>query len=101
MLRWQLSISVAMTSTANGTTKFCPDLERLFLNVALLKIPVLDRTGLTGNYDFRFDYAADPNQLDAAPSIMTAIQQIGLKLNAGKGPVEMLVVDQAEKPSGN
>jgi uncharacterized protein (TIGR03435 family) len=32
---------------------------------------------------------------------MTAIQQIGLKLNAGKGPVEMLVVDQAEKPSGN
>ena len=63
--------------------------------------PVLDRTGLQGEFDFKLDYGTADNQ-DAEPSIFTAIQeQLGLKLEATKGPVETLVIDHAEKPSAN
>jgi uncharacterized protein (TIGR03435 family) len=70
--------------------------------------PVLDKTGLTGIYDFTLTYALDQNASASAtsdptgPSIFTAIQeQLGLKLEPGKGPVEVIVIDHAEKPSGN
>jgi uncharacterized protein (TIGR03435 family) len=69
---------------------------------------VLDKTGLTGKYDFELTYALDQNASagasaePSAPSIFTAIQeQLGLKLEPGKGPVEVIVIDHAEKPSGN
>ncbi len=76
---------------------------------------VLDRTGLAGNYDINLTWtpdqmprpagdgppplingvAVDPN----GPSLFTAVQeQLGLKLDSQRGPVEMLVVDRAEKP---
>jgi uncharacterized protein (TIGR03435 family) len=70
--------------------------------------PVLDKTGLSGIYDFTLTYALDQNASAVAasdptgPSIFTAIQeQLGLKLEPGKGPVEVIVIDHAEKPSGN
>jgi uncharacterized protein (TIGR03435 family) len=68
---------------------------------------VVDRTGLTGSWDFELNYAAesrggadaapaDPN----APSFFTAIQeQLGLKLEPTKGPVDVLVIDSIEKPT--
>lgn len=63
--------------------------------------PVLDRTGIKGEFDFKLRYAIDDNP-DTGPSIFAAIQeQLGLKLEAAKGPVEILVIDKAEKPSGN
>ena len=63
--------------------------------------PVLDRTGIQGEFDFKIDYAIDDNP-DTGPSIFAAIQeQLGLKLEATKGSIEMLIVDHAEKPSGN
>jgi len=63
--------------------------------------PVLDRTELKGEYDFKLDYAIDNNP-ETGPSIFSALQeQLGLKLEAAKGPVEILVVDKAEKPSAN
>ncbi|HEU5022194.1 MAG TPA: TIGR03435 family protein [Bryobacteraceae bacterium] len=62
---------------------------------------VLDRTGLAGNYNFKLVYSADMGDT-TGPSIFTALQeQLGLKLEAGKGPVEVVVIDRAEKPSGN
>jgi uncharacterized protein (TIGR03435 family) len=62
---------------------------------------VLDQTGLTGNYDFRFEYGDDSTTGDA-PALLTAFQDAtGLKVNATKGPVEFLVVDHADKPSAN
>ena len=52
--------------------------------------PVVDRTGLTGKYDIRLEYS----DID----LLTAIQdQLGLKLEPKKAPIEMLVVDHAEK----
>jgi uncharacterized protein (TIGR03435 family) len=66
-----------------------------------LHAPVVDRTGITGEFDFRIEYSMNDTQPDAAPSIFTAIQDLGLKLEATKGPVEVLVIDSAEKPDAN
>jgi uncharacterized protein (TIGR03435 family) len=69
-----------------------------------IDMPVWDRTGLSGNYYFAFRYteflSAD---LDTdAPSLATALQQnLGLKLEKQKGPVEALVIDYIEEPSEN
>jgi uncharacterized protein (TIGR03435 family) len=67
-----------------------------------LHAPVLDRTGVTGNWDFRVEYAVEGAAAEAGPSIFTAVQsQLGLRLEAAKGPLETLVIDHAEKPSEN
>ncbi len=67
--------------------------------------PVLDKTGLTGEYDYELRWSAEPGGTDLAdrpPSVVTAIQeQLGLKLESIKGPVETFVIDHAEKPSQN
>jgi len=72
---------------------------------------VLDKTGLAGKYDIDLKWTPDdgpPPMLNgepdpnAPPNIFTAIQeQLGLKLEPGKGPVEGLVIDHLEKPSEN
>ena len=73
-----------------------------------LAVPVVDKTGLTGKYDFNLEWTPDPTQTpadaDAAaddPSIFTALQQLGLRLEAAKVPVETIVIDRVEKPSPN
>ncbi|HEV8612488.1 MAG TPA: M56 and DUF3738 domain-containing protein, partial [Gemmatimonadales bacterium] len=82
-----------------------------------LRRPVVDRTGLTGNYDYTVKYAPDTagpaargalggpetNQADiTGPSIFSALQeQLGLKLESARGPVEVIVIDRAERPSAN
>jgi uncharacterized protein (TIGR03435 family) len=65
---------------------------------------VLDKTGLKGSYDFKMSFAPDDPQLPESdgPSIFTALQeQLGLKLDAQKGPVEVVVIDSAQKASAN
>jgi bla regulator protein BlaR1 len=81
---------------------------------------VVDRTGLQGKYDFTLEFAPDrpepllgtggppmgiqgpPPPDPNAPSIFTAIQeQLGLKLDSSKGPVEILVINSIEKPTEN
>jgi uncharacterized protein (TIGR03435 family) len=66
---------------------------------------VIDKTGLSGNYDFELKWTPDDSptaQTDDAPSIFTAVQeQLGLKLQPAKAPVEVLVVDHIELPSDN
>jgi uncharacterized protein (TIGR03435 family) len=60
---------------------------------------VIDRTGLTGKFDFDLTWAADGNPDAAGPSIFTALQeQLGLKLESTRGPVEVLVIDHVERP---
>lgn len=83
---------------------------------------VVDRTGLTGKYDFILKWTLDERQApmpkgtegaqpgsadtsepeSSGPSIFTAIQgHLGLKLESQKGPVEMLVIEHVERPSEN
>ena len=85
--------------------------------------PVIDRTGLTERYDFTLRWTPDENQAQGSSgaqatagsanglpssdptggaSLFTAIQeQLGLKLESAKGPVEIIVIDKIERPSGN
>ena len=71
---------------------------------------VVDRTGLTGNWEFELHFAAeqrgappgtDPPAADPnTPSLFTALQeQLGLKLESTKGPVEVVVIDAIERPT--
>ena len=64
---------------------------------------VLDQTGLKGNYDFKMTFAPDLATTDSdGPSIFTALQeQLGLRLDAQKGLVEVLVIDSAQRASEN
>lgn len=62
--------------------------------------PVLDKTGLSGIFDFTLYFGPDDTSLDTAvdPDIFGALQeQLGIRLEATKGPVDMLIVDQTEK----
>ena len=66
-------------------------------------IDLVDGTGLTGAFDLKLTWPADDRFVgrgaSASPTIFTAIQeQLGLRLQAGRGPVEMLIVDRAERP---
>jgi uncharacterized protein (TIGR03435 family) len=61
--------------------------------------PVLDKTGLTGYYRFTLEWACDE---PGAPSLLTALkEQLGLKLEPQKGAVELIVIDDASRPSEN
>jgi uncharacterized protein (TIGR03435 family) len=65
---------------------------------------VIDKTDLTGSFDFALTWAKHDTseQTDSSPSIFTALQeQLGLKLEPAKGPVKVLVIDHVEMPSGN
>jgi len=76
-----------------------------------LQRPVTDRTELSGRYDFKLDWAPDSSPVvrdnDRAaeplgPSLFTALQeQLGLKLEAKKGPIEVIMIDHAERPKEN
>lgn len=84
--------------------------------------PILDRTGLKGEFDFTIEYELDltapggdasadlSNPMGkmlagpgiGGPALFTAVQeQLGLKLESTKAPVEVLVVDRLERPSEN
>ena len=87
----------------------------------LLGRPIIDKTGIKGFYDFKIVYSregipgngpapppqivdggAGPSASDPRPSIFTALQEeLGLKLDSSKGPVEVLVIDSVSKPSEN
>jgi uncharacterized protein (TIGR03435 family) len=81
---------------------------------------VVNKTGLTGTYDFTLEWTSEPGQGgpesiglppapepqqasdSTGPSIFTALQeQLGLRLDAQKGPVDIIVIDRAEKPDEN
>lgn len=62
---------------------------------------VRDQTGLTGNFDLTLEWSPDDAALNAGGvSIFTAVQeQLGLKLESKRGPVEVLVIDHVERPA--
>jgi uncharacterized protein (TIGR03435 family) len=101
----------------NGRKLHMADLVR---GLALtLGRPVMDKTGFTGEFDLNLNYTDDAltkspvsatpddpagNRIPAEPNlsiVFAAMQQLGLKLEPAKGPVEVLVVDHAERPTAN
>lgn len=63
---------------------------------------VLEKTGLTGAFDFALEFDPQQGPDSTGPSIFTALtEQLGLKLESTKAPVEVLVVDHAASPSRN
>jgi uncharacterized protein (TIGR03435 family) len=63
---------------------------------------VTDRTGLNGKYDFAIEWDSQSDAEAAGPSLFTVLkEQLGLRLEAEKGHMEVLVVDSAEKASDN
>ncbi len=102
-----------MLNVINGTMGDFTD----FLQMLVLDRPVVDRTGITGRYDFHFTFTPDDSlfnghpprgpasadaNAEAAPGFFEAIQKgIGLKLDAQKTAVDVIVIDHVEKPSAN
>jgi uncharacterized protein (TIGR03435 family) len=78
-----------------------------------LGAPVVDETKIVGNYDFKLQFEEGNRDLEdkpdgpsvggvpAAGSVFTALKEMGLRLESGKLPIEVLVIDRAEKPSEN
>ena len=89
----QIYTSAAIADFAMGMQFFIPDR------------PIVDQTGLTGRYDIRLRYTSDEAHAtgpNAPPGIFTAIQQqLGLKLQPLKAPIDVFVIDQVERPSEN
>ena len=115
-------------ATGEGATQIAPDGREIVFERASMGLlagtvarsvdrPVIDATGLKGLYNFKLAWSNDdrprPNSgavagtvdasdPDDAPSIFTALQErLGLRLESRKAPVEVLVIDHIEKPSGN
>ena len=78
--------------------------------------PVVDQSGLSERYDFTLTFTLDAAQAvrlggapppatdnpDAGPDVFAAFQQqVGLKLESTKAPVDVMVIDKVEKPSEN
>lgn len=89
--------------------------NRKFTNVSMADLatmlqfnvdrPVVDKTGVTGRYDFKLKWTVDQRDAeepDAPPGLFTAIQeQIGLKLEPMKAMADVLVVDEIQRPGAN
>ena len=109
-------------STSSGGIVKCTVLAESMTNFTrwltnVVGHPVIDRTGLTGKYDFRLEYAgsgwtlpfprpmpsappppADETSDPGGPTIFGALpKQLGLQLEAGKAPGEIVVIDKVEK----
>jgi uncharacterized protein (TIGR03435 family) len=74
---------------------------------AILKRKVFDRTGLAGDFDIKLKWTSDSSAPgnpppDGGPSIFTAVEeQLGLKLESGKAPIDVLVIDHIDHASEN
>jgi bla regulator protein blaR1 len=87
-----------MTGTGASMTNLTLYLSRQ------LRRPVVDATGLTEKYNFQLSWTPElapcSESSENAPSLVTALrEQLGLKLESAKGPVDVVVVDRAERPT--
>ena len=120
----KLAVSKVDCATAERTGQFCgtdvnTGANNRAMRAASLRISdlaarlsqyvgqtVVDKTGLAGEYDLELAWTSDvtrpPLPGDSGPSIFTALQeQLGLKLDSEKGPVEVLVIDRVEQPTAD
>ena len=110
-------IDMTVGGTGGQVRGFASPLSNLTVMLTnYLHRPVIDKTGLTGKYDFTLRWTPDETQAQVSSSanglpsadptggasLFTAIQeQFGLKLESAKGPIELIVIDHIERPSGN
>ena len=111
--QWGFGFGLGSINGRNATvTEFAG-----FLQANIMEQPVVDRTGLTDRYDFSLRYTPDasarltnvPNAVaprtadaDALPDLFASFQQqLGLKLESTRGPVDIVVVDSIDRPSEN
>jgi uncharacterized protein (TIGR03435 family) len=93
------SVSVFLTAKAQPVSALVELLSREF------RVPVLDKTGLTGKFDFKVEFAPHPPGAlppeatdDSAPNLTVAIQQqLGLRLNSSKITTDVLIVDRVDR----
>ena len=106
ILSWSTGKAVAQGYSAKSLADF------LSQPICALGRPVMDKTGLTGTYNFTLDWSPphpgvrfsgenDSASPDNSPSIFTALGDVGLKLQPSTGSIEMIVVDHAEKPTAD
>ena len=104
-------------TTANEVTGLSCEMERLADQLSgRADRPVLDKTGLTGDYNFvlKFDPESDPSLPEgvvrpflalppdtATLSIFSSVKQLGLQLLPAKGPLDAIVIDPVERPPDN
>jgi hypothetical protein len=94
--RWIETFTPRMSWKLNGV----PVAELTAVLGQSLNVPVIDRTGLTGLFNFALEY--EPDETSPAAPIVSAVQnQLGLKLERTKGPRGFLVIDQIERPAPN
>ena len=105
---WLLGGMVRISSQGTGGESFAgrQSLSKTF--VEILSTPlgrmVIDQTGLRGTYDINLRWSAEGSDADGTPgpSLSTALQeQLGLRLESARGPVEVLVIERVSKPSEN
>src|ERR1700735_5427262 len=98
-------------NSANGTVVKSMSIQEFgdFIS-GPLQMPVVDETGLTGKYDFVLDFTPylpdsknmGPDRPDTTSILMAAMEgELGIKMETRKTQVDVMVIDHAEKPSGN
>jgi uncharacterized protein (TIGR03435 family) len=98
---------IALPARNATMAQFASTLQR-----AILDRPVLDKTGLSGAYDFDLEWTYDDTQFGGnlpplasqtanKPDLYSALQQIGLKLESSRGTVDTIVIDGIQKASEN
>jgi uncharacterized protein (TIGR03435 family) len=116
-----IGLTEAVPLMVRGTPRRCPSIfmpgyfsarsitmDALAFELAeVLDRPVVNRSGLIGEFDLDISYAPDLNAVGvpetaSAPGLTTALrEQLGLRLESGRGPVEVLVIDRALMPTEN
>lgn len=106
-LRWREKTSIMQAFSMDFLAQLLSRPE------AFVGRPVLDKTGLTGAYDFTLDWSyysasaaarsgtADSDSTNDVPTIFTALGEIGLRLQPSTESMETIVIDHVEKPSEN
>ena len=79
-----------------------PEFAAMLMQLRGVDLPVVDHTGITGTFDIELKSAPAATRDANTAALFDIIQdQLGLKLKSAKAPIEILVIDHAEKPSGN
>jgi uncharacterized protein (TIGR03435 family) len=105
-LAFSVSVGPGGQQRGGGSIESCKGVTTMQQLVVLLSPytdrPVVDRTGLEGGQVFELRWSADGAGQADVPSLFTALQeQLGLKLESSKGPVEVLVIDSVSRPTEN